>query len=387
MTTITVTRKISIVSNAAPAWVPGTPFASRALSGAYAPSNGNTTFYDAMPSQWKVPVGIASYPAANVTEYSGGFSDPANRLLFAHGGGHGDSNYNGILKFDLNGVSAPTGWTVVTGSQSDVANVPLTEANHETYLDGKAGSIHSYDNMHFDATGNRLHRFQGSYWRQGTGSKDWAFNFSSGQWEALPVRAFSFNGADLVTIHDPSSRKALVLRANTARFYDSSTQTWGLTNKAAPDLGGYHYHGAFDPTRNRALFLGGNLQVKKYATVDFSAETVSTWADFSASGDTAVLADEGYATFYDPLLDRFWLFGGRNVPFDKLYWIDAADFADGAVTVYSQSILGDGAVPRQVSSPGAFFGLFKRFCFIPEWRAVAVATSYNQPVYIIKLPS
>lgn len=390
MTRVTVTRKVNVLPNAIPAYVPTTPFHSRALSGVYAPSNGNVTWPQAATAEWQANpvIATASYHLPNVTNYSGGFSDPANRLLFAHGGGHGDGAYNGILQFDLKGSSVPTGWTVVSGSASTVADTPSTlGVNHETYLDGKAGSIHSYDNLHFDAVSNRLIRIGGAYWVQGTGSKDWTFDFDSGQWVAPAARGFSYTGADLATIHDPETRKALVIRQNTARFFNAATDSWSV-NKAAPGASGYHYHGAFDPTRNRALFLGGADYAKRHAIVDFSAETVASWTSFTATGDTAVLNDEGYATFYDALLDRFWLFGGRSVAFDKLYWIEAADFSDNAVTVYSQALGGAGAIPHiGTGDPGRYFGLFKRFCYMPDWRAVAVATSYNQPVYIIKLPS
>jgi hypothetical protein len=31
-------------------------------------------------------------------------------------------------------------------------------------------------------------------------------------------------------------------------------------------------------------------------------------------------------------------------------------------------------------------GLYRRYCFLDDWRAIAVATSYNQPVHLIRLP-
>ena len=123
-------------------------------------------------------------------------------------------------------------------------------------------------------------------------------------------------------------------------------------------------------------------------TVDWSAETITGWTGFTASGASQIFGDEAFGSLYDATLDRFWFFGGRGLAFDRIYWVDAADFNDGAVTVYSQTFGGAGAIPIGTSSGGIgeYFGLYKRFCFVPEWRAIAVVTTYNVPVYIIKLP-
>lgn len=377
-----------ISPSSTPSYVPTTPFASRALSGSYAPINGKTKWTDAQTPEWATAIiyGLSNH-VSRITIYSGGCGDSDGPFLFAHGGGHGDGAYNGIMQFDLNGTTAPTGWTELPGSASPPSQVPTTGAPHREYFDGKAGSIHSYDNLIWDGPSGNFYRFAGSYFSSGTSPQqgDWKFNKASGLWTLLPDRGFSWaNSVDVAAVHDPDTRKVMLMRANVGAFYRMATETWGALF-AAPSTS-YHMHGCWDPTRNRAFYLGKGFNY--WATVDFNAETVAgnTWYQFTASGDSGILALEGFATWYDAFLDRIWMFGARADLTNKLYWIDAADFDDNAVTVYSQSIVGDGAVPRQ-AVPDWFLGFFKRFVWIPQWRAVACVTTHDQPVYIIKLPS
>ena len=374
-----------------PSYVPLTPYQVAALSTV---TNNKPKWIDAVDPLYDGGTSPRPYSVRNIANFSGGFADPAQRYLYVNGGGHGDSAYNGILRFDLNGTAQAAGWSVVSGSETPFAQIPQgIGVNHITYPDEKAGSIHSYDNMVFDAVSNTMYRFGGSYWDYGgapDNNANWKFNFSTGEWVrvgALVAGAFGQH-VDCACAYDPVTRKAMLWRGgNFGQFYRVPTETAGATF-AAPG-GAYDAVGAYDPTRNRVLHIvNGVLQ---HTTVNWSAESINGWSNFTATGDTAALLDEAMAIWYDALLDRFWFLGARRVAITKIYWIDAADFADNAVTVNSTPLLNTSGqaftIPARVSDAGTFFGLYKRFCWIPEWRAVAVATTYDYPVHVIKLPS
>jgi hypothetical protein len=393
MTVRTFTFPVTAPQVGLPSYVPTTPYQVAALSTV---TNNKPTWYSAADVAWDVTP-PRDYSVRNVSNFSGGFSDPDRRYLYAHGGGHGDSAYNGILRFDLNGTTQAAGWTEIAASASTISNVPMPATpstaadNFFAYLDGKAGSIHSYDNMVFDPTSNSLYRFGGSYWSYGSApgnNANWKFNFSTGQWTRLGAMASGFN-VDYASVYDPVTRKAMIWRGSgTAQFYRVATEANGAT--FSPPAGAYDAVGAYDPTRNRVLHItNGTLQ---HTTVNWSGESITGWVNFTATGDTATLLDEGMAIWYDALLDRFWFLGARRVEITKIYWIAASDFSDNAVTVNSVPLLNTSGQAFTIpstggSSPGRFDGLYKRFCWIPEWRAVAVATSYNYPVHVIKLPS
>ena len=386
MSVRTFVLNVTAPPSGVPSYVPATPYQVAALSTV---ANGKPTWLDAVDPVYDGGTSPRSYSVRNISNFSGGFSDPSRGYLYAHGGGHADSCYNGILRFDLNGSAQAGGWSVVSGSESPIGQIqPGSQTNHIATLDNKAGSIHSYDNMVFDAVSNTMYRFGGSYWDKGSApgnDANWKFDFNAGQWTRLGAMASGFN-VDYANVYDPTTRKAMIWRGSeSAQFYRTATETNG--NTFTPPAGTYDGVGAYDPTRNRVLHMTNG--VLRHTTVDWSAESITGWVPFTASGDTATLLDEGFAIFYDALLDRFWFLGARRVVIDRIYWINAADFSDNSVTVYSQAFALGGVttIPAQPSSPGLFQGFYKRFCYMPTWRAVAVATTYNYPVHVIKLPS
>jgi hypothetical protein len=343
----------------------------------------------------------------NIVVESGGCADPARRCFYAHGGGHQDGWYNGILKFDLSGTTAPTGWTVATGSESPIAQVPYVDGVIETgpaafspYYDGKAGSTHSYESMVHDTVSNRMFRFFGSHWSVGfasgrTGVGCWMFDFTTGTWTALSS-PFGANVVHSTTIPSAAHRKCLLMNDTRTAFFNMATASWGATATLSGHTFTTRMTSAFDTQRNRGIRIGKGLL--KMFTVNFDAETTSGWSNFTVSGDTEIFGStiEAVGTFYDPTLDRFWFFGGRDnsggtanpagaLAINKLYWINADDLTDGAATVFSQTLAQ--AIPRLTSGAGYFMGFYKRFCFIDEWRALAVATTYDQNVHLIRLPS
>jgi hypothetical protein len=343
----------------------------------------------------------------NIVVESGGFAVPEERKFYALGGGHADGAYNGILEFDLNGTTQATGWSEVPGSASALADIPQgpVAVEYVTYLTGgaysttpqaggKAGSTHNYGAMVYDRESNRMLRIGGSYWSTGFGTAhSWLWDRTAGEWVPAPAHGIGSASVYGAVFHDKASRKALYINISTCRFFNFATGAWGNTFF---NTGGIlsRVQGGYDPTRSRGIVVGKGMA--KLYTINWAAET-GTVSTFTFSGDTEMMGStiEGVGVEYDPTLDRFWIFGGRDnsggsgnpagvIPFNKLYWFDAADLDDGAVTVFSQPL--SMTIPVVQSGAGFFMGLYRRYCFIPEWRVIAVATSYNQPVHIIRLP-
>ena len=82
----------------------------RALTGTYAPTNGNETMRSVKPADWLTDDNI-------IAPWSGGPYAISGTKLFVHGGGHGDSANNGMYVYDFSGTSAPTGWTLTIDYQ------------------------------------------------------------------------------------------------------------------------------------------------------------------------------------------------------------------------------------------------------------------------------
>jgi hypothetical protein len=210
---------VSVVSTAAPAYLAGmADYEVRALTGGYAPTNGNTTNADVIPAEWQA--GGTGTRLGTYYAFSGGFSDEQAGLLYVHGGGHGDSANNGIYYFDVNGVNAPTGWSLVPNTLSAVADVPMTEEVHTFYNDGLVGSTHSYDGMVFDPDNKIMYRFGGSPWRLGTlPGTAFKFDIATTTWTQLQTAPFS--GQSPATARDPVTGKIfLSLSTGTARIYN-----------------------------------------------------------------------------------------------------------------------------------------------------------------------
>jgi hypothetical protein len=365
--------------------------------------------------------GTAVRSVRRIVVESGGFSRPSERKFYALGGGHTDGAYNGILEFDLNGTTQANGWSVVPGSESALADIPTgyaSQANFVTYLTGgsggpgvsyattpqaggKAGSTHNYGAMCYDETSNRMVRFGGSYWSTGTGPQNhWVFDFNTGEWVPGPTLTVSIAAIYGVVFNDTATRKCLYLNGTSGlgQFYNFATAAIGNAVTLTGGIGTTRVQGGYDPTRGYGIIVGKGF--KKLFDINFATETISNIRTFTVTpataGDDVMFGAtiEGVGVEYDPILDRFWIFGGAvpasPVSFNKIYWFDAADLVAGAVTVRSQALTTSAGAPFSIpflsSGAGFFMGMYRRYCFIPEWRALAVATTYDQPVHVIRLP-
>jgi hypothetical protein len=385
------------------------PFARRALTGAYAPTNGKTTLRSRIDPSWGLQAAGASSSINHIDKwlgYSGGIGDPTNGRLYCHGGGHGDSANNGLYYFDVNGTTAPTGFVaefeqtgtyisaniIAWGGSADFTT--YTSYPHPDHPAGVPSAVHSWDNLVLDEANNRIIRIQGSGWNVGQATPSWSWQRNTQRWTKMFDARPSWNSV-LSTIFDPVTKTiawfddgAIAwVNSTTLALYADFTLAYNLPQNPCSYL---------DPTRNRVILHCGSvgaeggipplLSLAMNWTARTATKTVCTYSGAVELFDQIV----GPAGFYDPVLDRFWFMGGLNTssaPYkDKVYWINAEDFDDGAVTVFSQTLTGDaptipGDSTRDSTMP------FKRVLLMSDWRAFFVIPTVDMPAYVIRLPA
>jgi len=359
----------------------------RALSGGYAPSVGETTMWDAVPTAWQTgdPVGN---PKRVITAWSGGIYDQSTGMLWIHGGGHADSAFNGWIAYDVrDDGGVPAGFSLLGASLSDLADVPVTVANHETYSDGLPGSIHSYDGMAIIAAGVAF-RVGGSLYRSGNFSaKAWSVNLSTGASTELAAPPAPKRWS---VVYDSTANKVLGVYHNEAvyAFYDVSGNAWSSakffanSSLVAPNDGLL----IRDTTRGTLLAIGGTRSAMY--SVDWGAETVTQLGDITWTGDTTIVGLDGLSGFYDSADDAFWIFGGNNVSgsgaagYVSVARIDAADLVTPAsVAVAETSLTGD-----TMGIDATTQGSWKRFAWMPDTRQIVFVSRAESPAYVIQLP-
>lgn len=350
-------------------------------------SNGVSTYFNAASAAWRanpalVPPGGSDSQSLHLqkaTYFSGGFGDGLRGFVYLEGGGHGDSAYNGIIKFDFNGTTQAAGFSVVPNTESTPSTAGASSGG-SLYPDGKAASIHSYDHFYFDAPRNIRYRHGGSVWSGSGGASiaTFKFDFNTNTQTQLANQPALFD-LGCCTIGDPGSDKFYTCRQNNvSHFYRSASNSWASAGSFFTG-GGFSFTACLDTKRSRFIVVGQNsgFTRKDLANISWSTDTISGITTFTPTGDACPLFnDEGVGICYDKLLDCYWLFGGRATTFDHIYRMNASTFA---VTAYPLS--------QTIPTGADYFGCWKRFMFQENWRAIGVVISYNQPVYVIRLPS
>jgi hypothetical protein len=371
-------------SGTAPTYISAmVPYQVRALTGTYAPTNGNgvtiRNVTAAKASEWLTndPGGTGLDLLAVTKAWSGGFAAISGSKLYVHGGGHDDSANNGVYVFDYSGTDRPAGWTLPS-----ISAVSAVEADtNNVYADGRPTSVHTYNGTIYAHHNNRLYRIGGSFYKGGNlAHYSIRYDIGSNTWTQLPNFPGGGTYALFNTIYDPSSGKILAGFAgySYAAFLRTSNDTWSSIKNTNASFGSEGC-GAFDPTRNRGILVGeGSNHV---VTIDWNAETV-TASTLNASGATAMLSQAG-SCFYDSATDRYWLFGGeyrddnnfKSPGWTTLYEMNAETFA-----ITAHPLTGD-TIPMQYQ-----WGSYGRFVFMPAWRAIGTVASVDGAAVVIKLP-
>lgn len=344
----------------------------RALSGTYAPTNGTSSLESVTPSEW-----ITNDPATLdlvgvIVAWNGGAKGSGSKL-FVHGGGHNDSANNGMYVFDFAGTSRPTGWQ----TPLNISPVSAVRASSATYADGKPTSVHTYDGVVYASHNNHIYRFGGAWYNPNgnfTGAS-FKMNVATNQWTQVP--SYPGGGGGALTIYDPASGKIFVTMSDTLSgyFYRTNDDTWSGAKSYGSGFS-FGSIGAWDPTRNRGVIVGGGTN--RVMSLNFANETLSV-STLNASGATALLSREGVSAVYDQQIDAYWLFGGnRGSPgYSSIYQMNASTFG------ISQHTLSGSMAP---SLNIDYQGSYGRFILMPQWRALGFLGTHDGPVYVVKLP-
>lgn len=382
-------RSSPAAPGSAPAYLAGMAnFQLRALTGSFAPTGPATieAAVAALPAPFPDWLDAGLEPSSGsirsiITRWSGGIEDRTTRKLYINGGGHDDGAFNGVCVFDFSGATVPAGWSVEPGSLSTIANTPAgIPTEHITYNDGKAGSVHSYDGLAFDATSKRLYRFGGAYYSRGFFNQaSWRWDTVSQQWVQLP----SGGPTEVpITVMDQTSRKILVTFRNstTARFFNAATESWGATvNLSAQPSTNSDPVLCYDPTRSRAVLVAQTGP--RLYTINWSAETLTDTA-LSASGQTIALSRSAISVLYDSVRDSFWLFGGDD---DSGFYNKCTEMSASTFACIEYPWTGDTVSFNETGAN--YVGSYKRAIMFEDWRAIGFCTSTSHPSYVLKLPA
>jgi hypothetical protein len=404
-------KAVTASTGAIPAWLPSSGFA--ALNSV---SGGFSTMDEARIAN---PVGAGwaqsgyTYPDGPVNRvidgYSGGYGDPAGRRVFVHGGGHSSVGDNGLYAFDFNGTTAPYGWRLYPNSISTVADATAAmnygNSNDPAgfFLNGKPISIHSGDLMWFDPARQRFYRTLGT----ATPGGGWLvpytyyYDLNSSAW----VEAFSMPNPgdfDCASFTHPTLKKTAMVRVGNYTFCnwgaDAGWSTVGTTDNTARN--GTGVLNSDDPTKG-IIFNQGYYDLGITAvTLDWTGNAISGVAPLTLTGNSTHIANlnaHAVTGFYEPASALnpdacYWAImpivgpsvGNTSMP-TKFWRIRASD---GLVTEFDPGY-NSGSSLSAYPSASSFASQngrhYKRFCFVPEWRAVIFVTD-QAAVWALRLP-
>lgn len=359
------------------------PYATRLLTGAYAPSVGKDTLATNLPAEWRSP-DQPSGARGVVGAWSGGCTDPARKRLYFAGGGHSDGANNGIHVFDFGGDKRPVGFSTLPGSLSRLSDTQVNAANG-TYPDGRPTAVHTYSCMQYDARRRTVWRSgSADYGGGGGGSQVWTFSLETGHWTQ---RAGPVAGPGSVLLMSPDASSTLLISTlYPSRFFDAETYEQTIHGASLwPGSTDQNASVGYDSKRDRYLAIarlstGARPTYAHFVTVDWAGKrwTAAATQLTGTPADVAKVAG-GMAIFYDDQRDSFWAFGSL---------IDTASGVIGHLLEIDARTLAVTSAPLDPPIACGEYnrGTFSRFVWMPEWRTVGFVYDYNRPAALIRLP-
>ncbi|MBC7657258.1 MAG: hypothetical protein H7147_08805 [Frankiaceae bacterium] len=290
------------------------------------------------------------------------------QIILAATGGHGDYGGNQVTGIDL--ASDAPGWKLLhagSPAQKIVPDVPY-------YPDGLPVARHTYNQVHFSTTRNRLMLHYSLYvygsalsFRAANG-----FDLDNNQWD--PAGTWSpgmqARGRDeRDSVWAPTNYRYL-------NKWDPATDTWTQTGAFANPIYGPIAH---DTARDQLFTLawgdgtgsGNAINASKYdarGTTQTPITFTSNAALAQFQADTPVDASMAY----DPNGDRFILWDGKS---RRLYQV-----TPNAGTVWTMSIVATtGVVP-----PAASYS-HSRMAYVPALRGCVFMPSGHESLYFVRL--
>ncbi|HNS98850.1 MAG TPA: hypothetical protein PLJ27_13620 [Polyangiaceae bacterium] len=286
------------------------------------------------------PDGFRSNLQGIMDAWSGGTYASPHHRLYVNGGGHGDYDGNEWYAFDVSHQR----WERINDPS---LYRPGTSADG-IYPDGAPEPIHTYNNLVYAPTTNKLYRAG----KSGSPlSNLWAFDLNTKKWEKTPVPANDPHGN--VARWDPTTNRVFLCRNSSQAsgytyivWFDPITST--LTDTGAATRW-YSGTGALDTTHGEFVYTGGKQAPIRVNTTTYEITNVDV------TGDTEIQNVPAPGFVYDSRRDRFTAWGAAGDT-RTLYHISRKDWKWTAET------------PTTGDTPGApnANGIYGRFQYIPH---------------------
>ena len=305
------------------------------------------------------PTTDCSYSAAQgfravMVAWSGGAYDTTRDRLIIWGGGHTNYGGNEIYAFDVETLE----WSRLT----DPSDPPAQDT--EEASDTNPVSRHTYGGLTYLPNVDRFYGRAGSRYRDGKATTaTWLFDFNTNTWERQadgPLEGFHSH----VAVYDPNTGTVIELGKQLGRF-DPTTNTWETL--ASYTGGAYLRYGAFDPSRNEFLIMGGaNKATQVWDVMNGNVRTVTP------SGAIDIFDADYPGVEYVGTTDKYYAWSGGQ----QLYEISPDTWETRVLPVVPGSAVPTAAQPN---------GTFGRFRYIPRWHALIVVNDIDGSVYLYKL--
>ena len=312
-------------------------------------------------------------PGAVVWSWSGGLYDSKRDRLVVWGGGHGAYAGNEIYAFDINALS----WTRVT----DPSSLTGFTNGMTTYADGRPVSVHTYDQLIYDPSVDRMFAFGGSRYSSGSATDAaFTFNFDTKLWTqvaSIPGDPYSeTNGYSLTSAYDPVTKLVYIGGLWSLTTYNVATNTWKLLSK---NYGGWELPNgltaALDSKRRQYVQIG-----RGYAFIWDISVTAPQRVNLVTSGAKEIEQCDAPGLEYDPVSDRVvgWCAGS------DVYTLNMDTKVWSKITATNSVTPGD---PRYVDPVYGlqYHGTFGRFRYVPSKNIFIVVTDIDRDVFVYKL--
>jgi hypothetical protein len=330
--------------------------------------------------------------------WGGGIGNPERRKIHFQGGGHGNSAHNGVLSYDFNGDTLPTGFVIEPNSHT--LTTDEVTANTRTFTDGRPNSYHTYDQI--GLVNDVLYRFAGAIWNPGGGGQPFcdSYEFATQSWNTaslgtqipdMPGGALRSVGMGMVS--DSVTGKILYLPrgGGQGHFYRVATNDWStVTNPLNYGQTASHFTAHHDERRRsgRTRVFVVPVVNSNILEVDWENEQLFDGGLWSPS-DTAVQNYISMTSLYDPHptdpnLDRLWFTGvqadlATSMPME-IYAMNLSTY-----TVTTTPLTGDQLNWSSSYGNASVRGTYKRSAIFQGWGVIALCEATDH-AYVVKLP-
>jgi len=306
--------------------------------------------------------------AAVIYAWGGGMGDTTRNRLIVWGGGHTDYSGNEVYALDLNSLTMlrlnNPAVPVATGCPQEALSGPTPNSRHTT------------DQLAYITHADTMSAVTGSLASCGNAAMGtWTLNFSNLQWtQRTPSGGQpNYNGGIAATDYDPNTKNVFIHTESYQQFWSYNFDTNAYKQLADWQHTDYHMTAVVDPKRKLFIMFGGDVsndggvRVVDISGNDPTYATQNWTSQVTGCGPTTTAMYPGLA--YDPVQDRIVAWAGGNT-----VYIFNPDTKSCTSATYAN---GPGA--QQVN------GTNKRFRYFPALGVFALVNDANQNAFTLRL--